>query len=299
VSERPEVTLAFAAWQPQEDWLRHAARSALEQTGCRTEVLIVDDGSEPTVESMLGEPSITYIRTPHSGLPAARNAALSAMRGDYIRFLDHDDAFPPDSTARLLALAGGRQDVIAYGTTMVCDAELRPLWKMAARQQGDAVVPSLLARFNVRPGGVLWPRRVFELAGTFDTGLPMSEDWDMLQRALEHAEVRGDRAVVHYYRRHGAAMTRDHDTGMAVAAEIVERYFARHPEQRGTRLDRRAHAMLDAVAARVYATRAQPLPAARHALRALRQDPLAFGNELEQAVSALRGRVGRFVRSGR
>jgi hypothetical protein len=140
---------------------------------------------------------------------------------------------------------------------------------------------------------------VFELAGTFDTDLPMSEDWDMLQRALEHAEVRGDSAVVHYYRRHGGAVTRDHTTGMAVAAQIVERYFARHPEQRGTRLNRRAHAMLDAVAARVYATRGQALPAGRHALRALRQDPLAFGNELDQAVSALRGHLGRFIRSRR
>jgi hypothetical protein len=132
---------------------------------------------------------------------------------------------------------------------------------------------------------------VFELAGGFDPEIPMSEDWEMLQRALEHVEVRRVDAAVHLYRRHASARTRDYRAGLRAARIIVERYFERHPEQRGTRLERRAEAMLEAVAARVLATRGEPREALTHARRALRLDPFAFAHESRQAASALRGRI--------
>jgi GT2 family glycosyltransferase len=294
----PEVTLALTTWQARPDWLRAAAADALAQTGCDFELIVVDDGSEPAAATLLADledPRLRHLRLEHGGIAAARNAAVAAMRGRYVRFLDDDDGFPPDGTRLLLERTQGRDDVLVYGRTVVCDEALRPRWTMHSRQQGDVTVDSLLARFNVRPGGVLWPRAVFDAAGGFDPVVPLSEDWDMLQRALEHVEVRRVDAPVHLYRRHGSARTRDHQAGLRSAALVVERYFERHPEQRGTRLERRAQAMLEAVAARVLATRGEPRAALRHARRALRLDPLAFAHESRQAASALRGRIARRV----
>jgi glycosyltransferase involved in cell wall biosynthesis len=288
----PEVTLALTTWQARPEWLRAAAAEALAQTGCDFELIVVDDGSEPAAATLLAEledPRLRHLRLEHGGIAAARNAAVAAMRGRYVRFLDDDDGFPPDGTRRLLEGAQGRDDVLVYGRTVVCDEALRPRWTMHARQEGDVTVASLLARFNVRPGGILWPRAVFATAGGFDPDIPVSEDWEMLQRALEHVEVRRVDAPVHLYRRHGHARTRDHRAGLRSARLIVERYFERHPEQRGTRLERRAQAMLEAVAARVLATRGEPREALRHASRAVRLDPLAFAHESRQAASALRG----------
>lgn len=299
----PLVTLALAVWQPNPDWLAQAVASALGQRGCRIELLVIDDGSDPPVESHLAEVSderMRIVRIAHAGPAAARNAAMRSARGDYVRFLDYDDAYPADSTRRLLARAESRQDVIAYGTTVVCDADLKPVWRMAPRQDGDATVDSLLARFNVRlGGGMLWPRRVLELTGPFDEALPASEDWDFIQRALEHAVVRREPSAVHYYRRHASARTRNYEEGRRVARLIVEQYFERHPDQRGSRLERRARAMLDATSARVYATHGEPRLALRHAARAIRADPLAFGNELGQARSAALGRLATALKRRR
>jgi hypothetical protein len=290
----PEVTLALTTWRPRPEWLRSAAADALAQTGCDFELIVVDDGGDPPAATLLADlddPRVRHLRLDHGGIAAARNAAVAAMRGRYVRFLDDDDGFPPDGTRRLLERAQGRDDVLVYGRTVVCDEALRPRWTMESRQEGDVTVASLLARFNVRPGGILWPRAVFDAAGGFDPEIPMSEDWEMLQRALEHVEVRRVDAPVHLYRRHASARTRDHQAGLRSARMIVERYFERHPEQRGTRLERRARAMLEAVAARVLATRGEPRAALRHARRALRLDPLAFAHESRQAASALRGRI--------
>jgi hypothetical protein len=142
---------------------------------------------------------------------------------------------------------------------------------------------------------MLWPQRVFELAGPFDESVSVSEDWDFIQRALEHAEVRRVPEVVHLYRRHGRAMTTDYAAGEMSARLIVDRYFERHPEQRGTRLEARAYAMLDARQARIGAMHGQWRRAGGLAARALRRDPLAFANELAQASSAVRGRLATAV----
>jgi hypothetical protein len=88
-------------------------------------------------------------------------------------------------------------------------------------------------------------------------------------------------------------MTADIEGGRNAARDVVDRYFARHPEQRGTHLERRTEAMLDARQARVYALHGQPKTAARLLARGLARDPLCLSNEFHQARGALAGTAKR------
>ena len=137
------------------------------------------------------DPRLRVVRIEHGGTAAARNAGIAHARGRLIRFIDADDVLEPDSTARLAALIGVRNDVVAHGTTVVSDEELRPLRMIASSLEGDVVVPCLLGKFDVRHVSMLFPRRVVELAGPWFGGYHISEDWDFVLRALEHATVRG------------------------------------------------------------------------------------------------------------
>jgi glycosyltransferase involved in cell wall biosynthesis len=299
---QPLVSLLMPVWRPRADWLELAVASALGQDGVEIELVVVDDGNELSVVDQLRhvrDSRLRIERIEHSGHAGACNAAIELARGEYVRIVDADDAFPHRGTALLLALAAGRDDVLVYGGSLVCDEELRPLWRMKARQQGDVTRESLLARFNVRPGGLLWPRGLLRRTGWFDTELVLSGDWEYIQRAVELARVIGTVEIVHLYRRHGAAMTADIDTGRASAREIVRRYFQRHPEQRGTRLERQALAMLDATAARVYATHGQPRRAAVHLARGLARDPLCLSHEFAQARAVVIGGLDRRLRGRR
>jgi glycosyltransferase involved in cell wall biosynthesis len=293
-TDDPQVSLVMPVWRPRLDWLEVAVAAALDQSGPSIELVIVDDGNDVPLSELLvhvEDPRLRIERMPHIGLPAGRNAGVAAARGDYVRFVDCDDFVPRDSTERLYALMEGQRDRITYGASLICNEQLKPRWRMSTGQQGDAAVDSLFASFNVRPGGgVLQPRSLLQRV-PFDTSFTVAEDWDQMQRALEYATVRGTREIVHLYRRHPTSATSDIDAGRLAAQRIVAAYFERHPEQRGTKLERQTQAFLDAMTARVYATHHQPRAAISHLLRGLRRDPLCIRHDMPMVRNALTGKL--------
>jgi len=114
-------------------------------------------------------------------------------------------------------------------------------------------------------------------------------------RTLEPARVRGEQAVATYYRRHGGGVTTRVDQGLAGARFVVDAYFERHLEQRGTKIERLANARLEAMAARVYLTHGRPGEAFGRLADAMRLHPHAVIDELRLSLPALAGRAGGLV----
>jgi glycosyltransferase involved in cell wall biosynthesis len=293
------VSFVIAAWKPNPGWLATAVGAVLAQEGCEVEAIVVDDGCPEPVAPLLApleDERLKVIRIEHGGEAAARNAGIEAASGDWFRFVDADDRLEWGSTARLLALAQGRTDVIAYGATMFCDDELRPLWKLTCRIQGAAREACLLGRLTVRPFSLLFPRAVVEATGGWDPEFRVSQDWDYVLRALDHAEVSGETQVATYYRKHASSATADIGAGERGGRRVLDKYFARHPEERGTRLERRAEARLRAMLARAHASHGQPRHALRDLGRALWLDPRSVGAELGDVAPALAARARSAVR---
>src|SRR5436305_267928 len=95
------VSLPMPAFSPRPARLRTAVRSALGQQGWPIELIVVDDGSPKPVAGLLDDvedPRLRIVRVSHGGVSEARNTAIAAARGAYIRFIDADDVFDPDST---------------------------------------------------------------------------------------------------------------------------------------------------------------------------------------------------------
>jgi glycosyltransferase involved in cell wall biosynthesis len=296
----PTVSLVMPAWQPNPDWLRTAVASALAQRGCELELLVVDDGSPEPVAALLADvrdPRLRVIQVSHSGTSHARNVGFEHSGGDWIRFVDSDDFLPPESTANLLAIATGRE-VIAYGATAYCDAELRPLEIVTSDVRGQAAVDCLLGRFQVTLPTMLFPRRVVELVGDWDESITVCQDWDFGLRALEHCSVDGDHTVALHYRQHaGGASKGDVGTPRWHLAQegrraVIDRYFERHPEQRGTRLEARARGVVDLSIARGH--REAYLAHLGHAAE---RDPRSVARELAVFAGLVARRaLGRVVR---
>ena len=66
------------------------------------EVIVVDDGSEPTQRRYLDRfvPKIRVVALARNrGVSAARNAGIAAAHGDWIAFQDSDDVWEPNKLA--------------------------------------------------------------------------------------------------------------------------------------------------------------------------------------------------------
>jgi glycosyltransferase involved in cell wall biosynthesis len=75
--------------------LPQALNSVLKQTYTNWELLLVDDGSTDTTETIISEfqeERIHYLKKQNGGVCSARNYGVPHAKGDYIVFLDSDDS---------------------------------------------------------------------------------------------------------------------------------------------------------------------------------------------------------------
>jgi glycosyltransferase involved in cell wall biosynthesis len=291
MSEEPLVSVVLCAWQPRHDWFRDAVASVLADDAV-DELVVVDDGSPEPVASLLedfGDPRICLVRIEHGGLSRARNAGIRATRGAFVRFADADDLLEPGGTRALLDVAG--DEVVAYGATQVCDESMKPLLVKTSKLEGRIAEPCLLYRFDVVHTSMLFPRPVLERVGEFEPALQQCQDWDFVLRACEVAPMRGTGSIVTRYRRHTASVSANLERAMRFESMVVDRYFERHPDQRGSGLEREARAKLllvrAAMAMRVGEGRLAQL---RYTVRAFTLHPR---RTIEELASALRRRGTR------
>jgi glycosyltransferase involved in cell wall biosynthesis len=102
----PEVSVVIPCYNG-ERFVTDAIESVLDQTRGPVEIIVVDDGSSDgsvaLVERYAAAGQVVYIRhDTNKGIAAARNTGVRVARGRYIGFLDQDDLWCKEKTARLL-----------------------------------------------------------------------------------------------------------------------------------------------------------------------------------------------------
>jgi len=106
----PLVTTVTPTWQRHHLLLQRAIPSVRAQSYPKIQHIVCSDGPDETLADLLLLEPVTYVQVPaHSDHPfnygsIARNHALSYATGEYIAYLDDDNAWRPDHL-RLLAEA--------------------------------------------------------------------------------------------------------------------------------------------------------------------------------------------------
>ncbi|MBR0438369.1 MAG: glycosyltransferase family 2 protein [Clostridia bacterium] len=90
-----------------EVYLEEALQSVRDQTYGNLEIIIIDDGSTDgsggiCERSAAEDPRFRVICQENRGLSAARNRGLDVSTGEYIAFLDPDDAYLPSFMEKML-----------------------------------------------------------------------------------------------------------------------------------------------------------------------------------------------------
>ena len=102
-----------------EEYLDRCLHSVLDQEFPSFEVILVDDGSTDSSPLICDrysgtDPRFLTIHQKNSGVSAARNAGLNLAQGEYVMFLDSDDALLPYALDAMVDHLGG-EDVVVGG----------------------------------------------------------------------------------------------------------------------------------------------------------------------------------------
>ena len=104
MSYRPFVSVVVPTYNRAQSTIV-AIESVLAQTYPHFEIIVVDDGSTDdsgdAIQQFIKQRTnrgnaISYFCQPNQGPSAARNSGVTRARGEYIAFLDSDDAWLPE-----------------------------------------------------------------------------------------------------------------------------------------------------------------------------------------------------------
>jgi glycosyltransferase involved in cell wall biosynthesis len=150
-----------------------AIDSVLAQSYARLEVIVVNDGSTDATAEVLrryGE-RIKVIERPNSGIAVSRNIGVAAANGEYLAFLDSDDAWAPAMIERTVAALDRNPDcVLAYTNCAVIDSDGRDLDSalIGAGVDHAPTLQEMLARlWPIMPSAVVMRRAAFDACAGF------------------------------------------------------------------------------------------------------------------------------------
>jgi glycosyltransferase involved in cell wall biosynthesis len=94
-------------------FIDRAVASVWSQTRSVEELIVVDDGSTDDTASLVLErhPRTKVVRQPNGGPGAARNRGVRESTGDWLAFIDADDAWRPCKIERQVQVLGSEMDV--------------------------------------------------------------------------------------------------------------------------------------------------------------------------------------------
>ncbi|MFL9827664.1 glycosyltransferase family 2 protein [Rhodoplanes sp. SY1] len=163
-----------------------AARSALAQSGCDVEVVIVDDASTPAFAlppDLAADARIRLIRSDVNGGPAAsRNLGLAAATQPWVAFLDSDDRFLPGKLARQLAFANPSRPLDVVATGFIYARRLTNEEQRLIPASASDVATFCAGCWHCPGSTLLASRAVFDTVGMLDSRLRRLEDLEWFIR---------------------------------------------------------------------------------------------------------------------
>ena len=168
---------------------RRCLESIREQDYSNTETIVVEDGSNSGIESLLSQGMIgnaRYLRHDQKcGLAKARNTGIKAAKGKYIAFIDDDDVWKPNRLSAQISFWQINNAAMSEDVAMLyCGAEIhnasgRVLSQTAPRNRGRLKESIIEKGMGTIPSTYLFRRDAFDKIGLFDENLKSSIDHDL------------------------------------------------------------------------------------------------------------------------
>jgi glycosyltransferase involved in cell wall biosynthesis len=187
---RPLVSIIIPTYN-RVDFLKEAVHSVESQTYSHVEIILVDDGSTDATHSYMSSLHYQSLFIPHSGKPGyVRNRGISHAQGDYIAFLDSDDLWEPEKTAKQMDF------FLHHPHIRICHT--REIWKRKDKiisqktqthQRSGYIFEDALKKCIIGPSTVMVHRNALQDSGLFHPELEIAEDYELWLRITAREKV--------------------------------------------------------------------------------------------------------------
>jgi glycosyltransferase involved in cell wall biosynthesis len=188
---RPKFSVLMPVYNVDVRWLRAAVESVRDQVYDNWELCLSDDAStKPDLVAYLRglahDPRIKVTFRPENGhICRASNTAAELATGEFVAFMDNDDALAPDALFHYARLLQEHADAdLIYSDEDKIDADdrhydpqLKPDWS-----------PEMFLSYNYVNHFTCLRRSVFETVGRFRPGFEGAQDYDLLLRVIERTD---------------------------------------------------------------------------------------------------------------
>ncbi len=226
--DAPKVSCVIIFLNPGAAFFREAVESVLAQTLRNWELFLCDDGSTDETTAIAKEYAarhperVRYLDHPghaNRGMSATRNLGLRHATGDFVSFLDADDAWTPGKLREQAAILQNRPDAaVVFGPLL--------LWRSWTGKREDrgqdvlqpvgvpadslvapgALVTAYLRDEKVIPSGMMFRRGLLEAVGGYDDAFTgMYEDLVVTTKLLLRHPAYASGTCWYHYRQHAAS----------------------------------------------------------------------------------------------
>lgn len=279
----PVVSIVIPAFNAAGT-IAEALASVRAQTFADYEVIVVDDASnDDTVAVANSEssssPNYRIISLPSNRGPAtARNAGISAARGEWIAFLDGDDAWLPWKLELQFEMVKAHDTCDAFCGTSVAMGVPVPL-PHAGIQSGlvrTFTTRELAIRNEVATSTVLVRKIAVERAGLFDEQFRGPEDYDLWMRLAAKSPIMKLDYPLSHYRHMEGSLSRDDRKFLPQVLRVLDKAYSNGGALHGIPTEGRARAYQYLCAAWMAAERNAHGRAFHLCLSSLMHWPLSF-----------------------
>ena len=186
----PLLTFVAPVYETRPDYLRDLVGSFATETASYAELLLVDDGSRGAVTrealaALAATPGVRILtQEANGGIARATNGGIAAAQGEWLSFIDHDDAFMPGAIAVIARAIAEHPDAhFFYTDEIVTNPALKPAGSFC-KPAYDSV---LLSGLNYINHFSVFRRERLQALGGLRLDREGSQDYDMLLRYLEGA----------------------------------------------------------------------------------------------------------------
>ena len=226
------------------DYLRVAIDSVLAQTYADFEHLIVDDGSTDDTAGVVDsydDERIRYFRQENQGQSVARNLGIENSRGEFICFLDSDNAWLPDKLRQQLeAFESHPEAGVIYGDTISIDAEGNELSRRNMRRHGGWITEALLGDNFVSMNTTMTRSELLRRVGGFEPADRYAEDYGLWLRVSLQAPFFYIPECWAYYRIMENQISSDKLTRLDANESLIHSFIHEHADQLDARQVREA-----------------------------------------------------------